>query len=509
MTTLTTTGEVGQEPLREPALDPERCYAAVASRDRRFDGFFVTAVRTTGIYCRPSCPARTPAPGNVTFHRTAAAAQAAGYRACRRCAPDAVPGEPGWDVVADVAGRAMRLIADGAVDRDGVEGLAGRLGYSSRHLNRLLVDRLGAPVLALARARRAQHARTLLAETELGAAEVAFAAGFGSVRQFNDTVRQVYAATPASLRGSRGRDRAAGRIRVTVPVRTPFAGPELLAFLADRAVDGVEVVRGTTYARTLDLPHGPGTVEVELPRLTPVDAGRLTAWFTLVDLRDLGAACERVRRLLDADCDPVAVDEHLGADPLLASSVAAVPGMRVPGHVDGHEAAVRAVLGQQVTVAAARTLAARLVASSGPEVPTAVPGLTRLFPAAEAVAALDAAALAMPRSRARALVGLSALVASGEIHLDRGDDRRRVRERLLGVPGIGPWTASYVAMRALGDPDQLLCTDTGTREALRALGVDPGRAQQLASGWAPWRSYAQVRLWHQLTVAHRSPGGPR
>jgi len=484
----------------DPGLDPVRCHAAVASRDRRFDGVFITAVRTTGIYCRPSCPARTPAPENVTFHRTAAAAQAAGYRACRRCAPDAVPGEPGWDVVADVAGRAMRLVADGVVDREGVEGLADRLGYSSRHLNRLLVEQLGAPALALARARRAQHARTLLTETDLGASEIAFAAGFGSVRQFNETIRQVYDATPGSLRGRRIGSGGAGRIRVTVPVRTPFAGPELLEFLAARAVEGVEVVRGSTYARTLDLPYGPGAVEIVLPRLVAGDPGRLTAWFSLDDLRDLGAASERVRRLLDADCDPVAVDERLGADPLLAASVTAVPGMRVPGHVDGHEVAVRAVLGQQVTLAAARTLAGRLVEAYGRPVTTEVPGLDRLFPSAEAVAGVDPASLAMPASRARALVGLSGLLASGEVHLDRGDDRARVREQLLALPGMGPWTASYVAMRALGDPDQFLPTDTGTRDALRALGADPRDALRLSADWAPWRSYAQVRLWHSLAA---------
>lgn len=497
-------------PVPDSLLDPVRCHAAVASRDRRFDGVFVTAVRTTGIYCRPSCPARTPAFENVTFHRTAAAAQAAGYRACRRCAPDAVPGEPGWDVVADVAGRAMRLIADGVVDRVGVEGLADRLNYSSRHLNRLLVEQLGAPALALARARRAQHARTLLVETDLDVSQVAFAAGFGSVRQFNDTIRQVYDATPVALRGRHGARRGGGRIRVNLPVRTPFAGPELLQFLAVRAVAGVEVVSGSTYARTLDLPYGPGTVEIDLARLEAGEVGRLTAWFTLDDLRDLGAASERVRRLLDADCDPVAVDERLGADALLAASVAAVPGLRVPGHVDGHEVAVRAVLGQQVTVAAARTLAGRLVEAYGRPAATQVPGLDRLFPSADAVAGLDPASLAMPASRARALVGLSRLVAAGEIHLDRGDDRARVREQLLAVPGIGPWTASYLAMRALGDPDQFLPTDTGTRDALRARGADPKDAVRLAVGWAPWRSYAQVRLWHSLgAAAAPTPDRPR
>lgn len=505
------------ETTSDAVAQHERCYRAVASRDRRFDGVFITTVHTTGIYCRPSCPARTPARENVTFVRTAAAAQAAGFRACKRCAPDAVPGEPGWDVAADVAGRAMRLISDGTVDRDGVEGLARRLGFSSRHLNRILVDELGAPALALARSRRAQHARTLLASTELAMADVAFAAGFGSVRQFNDTLRGVYGRTPGELRGHRGTCDPSGRVRVVLPVRTPFAGPELLAFLATRAVAGVEKVEADVYARTLDLPHAPGAVEIALPRLAAGEPGRLEAWFSLGDLRDLGAATERVRRLVDADCDPGAVDEVLGAGGLLAPSVAQVPGLRVPGHVDGHEVAVRAVLGQQVSVGAARTLTARLVASHGREVETGVAGLTHLFPDAASVAGLDPQSLAMPASRASALVRLSTLLANGELHLDRGEDRAQVRDRMLAVPGIGPWTADYVAMRALGDPDRFLPRDTGTRDALVRLGADPKDADRLGSAWAPWRSYAQTRLWHSLslpapadtTPARHTDGGSR
>lgn len=483
----------------DDGAEHERCYRVVASRDRRFDGVFITTVHTTGIYCRPSCPARTPARENISFVRTAAAAQAAGFRACKRCAPDAVPGEPGWDIKADAAGRAMRLISDGVVDRDGVRGLAARLGFSSRHIGRLLVDELGASPLALARARRAHHARTLLASTDLTAADVAFASGFGSVRQFNDTVRAVYDATPGQLRARATRPDAGGRIRVALAVRTPYAGPEILAFLAARAVAGVEVVRDGIYARTLDLPHAPGTVEVALPRLAADDPGRLEAWFRLGDLRDLGAAIERVRRLLDADCDPGAVDSHLGSDPLLAASVARAPGLRVPGHVDGHEVLVRAVLGQQVTVGAAQTHAMRLAAVHGRAVESPVEGLRRLFPDAVAIAGLAPEALPMPRARGRALVEASRLLASGEIHLDRGEDRSEVRSRLLAVPGIGAWTADYVAMRALGDPDRFLPRDTGTRDALLRLGLDPSRAEQTSRAWAPWRSYAQVRLWHSLT----------
>jgi len=490
-------------------LDAESCYRAVKSRDRRFDGVFFIAVRTTGIYCRPSCPARTPAYENVTFHPTAAAAQAAGYRACKRCLPDATPGSPDWDVAADVAGRAMRLIADGVVDRDGVEGLAGRIGYTSRHLTRILTQELGAGPLALARAKRAQTARVLLETTELGAADVAFAAGFSSVRQFNDTVREVYASTPTELRGRRGHGSTGGTIQLRLAVRTPFAGTALLGFLATRAVPGVECAAGTTYARTLRLPHGTGTVALELTDQSEAGATAFVpATFRLDDLRDLSAAVERVRRLLDADCDPVAVADAFAGDPVLGALTRATPGLRVPGHVDGDELAVRAVLGQQVTVAAARTAAARLTLQYGAPVPAAEPppgepvetsGLTHVFPTADRLAELDPESLPMPRARGRALVSLCRALASGDVRLDRGADRDAVRVSLLGIPGIGPWTADYIALRALGHPDVFLPHDIGIRDALRRVGRDPAEASRLAAAWSPWRSYAQLHLWHTLT----------
>ncbi|MCX6401572.1 MAG: helix-turn-helix domain-containing protein [Propionibacteriales bacterium] len=480
-------------------LDFERCYIVVQSRDRRFDGVFYTAVRTTGIYCRPSCPARTPASRNVSFHRTAAAAQTAGYRACKRCLPDATPGSPDWDLAATVAGRAMRLIGDGVVDREGVGGLAARLGYTPRHLSRLLTTELGAGPLALARTQRAQTARVLVESTGLSLTDVAFAAGFSSVRQFNETMQEVYAATPSELRGRRGvRGGAAGAIELRVAVRTPFAGRALLRFLADRAVSGVEVadVRpdGTGwYARTLDLPHGPGAARVELADVDGVGSSYVAMVLMLDDLRDTSAAVARMRALLDADADPIAIDGHLGADPALAHLVARRPGLRVPGHVDGHELAVRAVLGQQVTVVAARTAAARLVAAHGRPISTQVEGLTHLFPTAEVVAAIDPADFRMPRARGRALVGLSSALAAGDLVLDRGPDRNDVRRDLVALPGIGPWTADYIALRALGHPDIWLPTDVGVRNALAGHGpVDPGR-------WAPWRSYALLHLWTSLS----------
>jgi AraC family transcriptional regulator of adaptative response / DNA-3-methyladenine glycosylase II len=477
-------------------LDPESCYRAVKSRDRRFDGVFYTAVSTTGIYCRPSCPARTPAFHNVAFHPTAAAAQAAGFRACKRCLPDATPGSPDWDVAADVAGRTMRLIGDGVVDREGVDGLARRIGYTPRHLSRILTAELGAGPLALARAKRAQTARVLLETTDLGAADVAFAAGFSSVRQFNDTVREVYASTPTRLRGGRGRGSTGGTLQLRLAVRTPFAGRALLEFLAIRAVAAVEVTTDTTYARTLRLPHGSGAVELELAdHLEEGTTAFVPATFRLGDLRDLGAAVERVRRLVDADCDPVAI-----GDAFLGPAVRGTPGLRVPGHVDGDELAVRAVLGQQVTVAAARTTAGRLTEKYGESVSEPTEGLTRLFPTAARLAELEPEALPMPRSRGRALVALSGALAEGGLCLDRGAERDDVRLRLLAIPGIGPWTADYIALRALGHPDVFLPTDIGIRDALRGLGRDPADAESLADGWRPWRSYAQLYLWHTLST---------
>ncbi|MBS44960.1 MAG: AraC family transcriptional regulator [Nocardioides sp.] len=494
-------------------LDPDTCYRAVSSRDRRFDGVFYTAVRTTGIYCRPSCPARTPASANVTFHRSPASAQAAGYRACKRCLPDASPGSPGWDVAADVAGRAMRLIADGVVDREGVPGLAERLGYTPRHLGRILGAELGAGPLALARARRAQTARVLLETTDLSHADVAFAAGFSSVRQFNDTVREVYAATPGDLRGRRAArgggteqqgdeaDRTRGTLHLRLAVRTPFAADRLLAFLAYHVVPGVEAAGPGWYARTLRLPHGAGTLLLDLAPL-PEDAEPGTrvvpVRFDLADLRDTPAAVERTRRLLDADCDPEAVAGHLGADPVVGPLVRATPGLRVPGQVDGDETALRTVVGQQVSVAGARTVLGRVVAAYGEPVPTARPGLTHLFPDAASLATADPEDLPMPRARGRALVGLAQALAAGDVRLDRGPERDAVREQLLALRGIGPWTADYVAMRALAHPDVFLPTDIGVRNALAGLGHDPATVLERTDDWRPWRSYALMHLWDTL-----------
>ncbi|OZM83803.1 AlkA N-terminal domain-containing protein [Pseudonocardia sp. MH-G8] len=489
-------------------LDQERCYRAVASRDARFDGHFITAVRTTGIYCRPSCPAVTPKRANVEFLPTAGAAQQRGYRACRRCQPDAVPGSPDWDLRADLAARAMRLISDGVVERDGVPGLATRLGYSERHLNRVLTAELGAGPLALARAHRAHTARLLIETTPLGMADIAFAAGFASVRQFNDTVREVYGVAPTTLRTEAGRRRgagpgAAGTLVLRLPYRPPFDADGLLAFFAARALAGVESIEAGTYRRTLRLPHGPATVVLDL---TPAPRnGHVVATLRLADPRDLGPAVARLRRLLDLDADPLAVDAVLGADPDLAPAVAAVPGIRLPGTVDGAETAFRAVLGQQVSVAAARTAASRLAAALGERLPPALAadGPDLLFPTAATIAARGAEVLTGPQRRIATVLGLAAAVADGTLVLDPGRDAADLRSTLTALPGVGPWTAGYLAMRLLGDPDELLATDLGVRRGAAALGLpsDLAGLTARATGWAPWRSYAATHLWRAMPAA--------
>jgi AraC family transcriptional regulator, regulatory protein of adaptative response / DNA-3-methyladenine glycosylase II len=489
--------------------DPERCFQAARSKDARFDGVFFIGVTSTGIYCRPSCPARTPKRENVRFYPSAPAAQQAGFRACLRCRPDATPGSPEWNLRADVVARAMRLIRDGIVDREGVGGLARRLGYSARHLNRVISAEVGTGPLAIARAQRGQTARILLETTDLPIAHVAFAAGFSSVRQCNETVQEIFADTPRGLRarGPAGRGRNAGPIdgtsqgiRLRLPFRRPFSPDSVLGFLGTRAVPGVEALDGRTYRRSLRLPHGYAIASVRAADRPDDARGFVVGELHLSDLRDLTTAVSRCRQLLDLDADPVAVLEALRADPLLGPLVGADPGRRVPGATDGFELAVRAIIGQQVSVPGARTVAGRLVAAAGDVLPEPMGGITHLFPTPGALIALaddDPSAFAMPASRRRALVELSRAVEVGTIVIDPGSEPSELRASLVALPGIGPWTAEYVTMRALRHPDAFMPTDLGIRRAARALGLpdDPARLSAVAEGWRPWRSYAMVHLW--------------
>jgi AraC family transcriptional regulator of adaptative response / DNA-3-methyladenine glycosylase II len=469
--------------------DADTCYRAVQSRDARFDGWFFTAVRTTGIYCRPSCPAITPQRRNVTFHPSAAAAQRAGYRACKRCRPDASPGSPDWNLRGDLAGRALRLIADGVLDREGVPGLATRLGYSERQIHRTLMAEVGAGPLALARAQRAQTARVLLETTDLPVTDVAFAAGFASVRQFNDTVRAVFATTPSGLRAGRrpGGTGEAGVVTLRLPYREPIELSALLDFLGAHAIPGVESYADGVFTRVLHAPSGPALVSLS------AGDGAVLCRARLQHTRDLVAVVARVRRLLDLDADPVAVDAVLGADPALALAVRKRPGLRSPGAVDGFEMTVRTIVGQQISVSGARTVLGRIVAEHGRPAFEGEPWL--VFPDADRFAALDPASLPMPRARGRSVAAVAAAFAGGAVSLDPGADRADVRAALLALPGIGPWSADYLLMRAAGHPDVLLGTDLVVRHAADDLGVDlrDGRAD-----WAPWRSYANYHLWAHL-----------
>jgi AraC family transcriptional regulator of adaptative response / DNA-3-methyladenine glycosylase II len=459
--------------------DPDRCYQAAHSKDARFDGVFFIAVTSTGIYCRPSCPARTPMRKNVRFYPSAAAAQQAGFRACLRCRPDATPGSPEWNLRADVVARAMRLIRDGVI---------------------------GTGPLAIARAQRSQTARVLLETTNLPISHIAFAAGFASVRQCNETVQQIFAKTPSALRARvphrAARDRTDGTtqgIRLRLPGRRPLDVASVLTFFGTRAVPGIEAFDGTTYRRSLRLPHGYGSVAL---RADDESDGPVfvNAELHLSDLRDLTTAVARCRQLLDLDADPIAVLEALGGDPLLGPLVIADPGRRVPGAADGFELAVRAVIGQQVSVTGARTVAGRLVAAAGDALPEGRHGVTHLFPTPVALIDLaerDPAAFSMPASRRRALVALAHAVEDGSVTIDPGTDPQQLRSRLVALPGIGPWTAEYVAMRALRDPDAFMPTDLGILRAARGLGLpeDRGQLAQLTDRWRPWRSYAMAHLW--------------
>jgi AraC family transcriptional regulator of adaptative response / DNA-3-methyladenine glycosylase II len=470
--------------------DFDVCYRAVQGRDTRFDGWFFTAVSTTGIYCRPSCPAITPKRGNVSFHPSAAAAQRAGYRACKRCRPDATPGSPQWNVRGDLVGRALRLIGDGVIDREGVPGLARRLGYSERQVHRALVAEVGAGPLALARAQRSQTARVLLETTELPITDVAFAAGFASVRQFNETVQAVFATTPSGLRSARrqGGPSEAGVISLRLPYRHPHDLGWTLDFLGAHAVAGMEDYADGEFACVLRAPGGPALVS-----LAPADTA-VQCRVRLHDTRDLVTVVARMRRLLDLDADPVAIDAALESDPALAPLVRKRPGLRSPGALDGFETAVRTVVGQQISVAGARTVLARMVSAYGEPAFEGEPW--RLFPAPDVLAEVDPSALPMPRSRGRTVVALAAACAAG-LELDPGADRDELRAALIAMPGIGPWTADYLRMRTMSDPDVLLSGDLVVRRAAADVGVDLAGERP---DWAPWRSYATYHLWAHLVA---------
>jgi AraC family transcriptional regulator of adaptative response / DNA-3-methyladenine glycosylase II len=463
--------------------DPDSCYRAVSSRDGRWDGRLYLGVVSTGVYCRPSCPARTPKPQNCRYYVSGSAAVAAGFRACRRCRPDALPGTRDDDHRGDLVARALRLIRDGAVDEAGVAGLAGRLNVSERHLTRVLTAQVGVGPARLASSRRAQLARLVIEQSSMSMADVAFTAGFTSIRQFNDVMRAEFGRPPSALRTPRRADdrRPTARgpgLTLRLPYREPYAADRVWGYLGSRFVPGVEhVEEDGALVRRFRTRCGVGRVAVQRPA-----AGVVRLRLELAALSDLGPAVAAVRRWLDLDADPTAVMTTLALDPHLAAMVHATPGLRVPGTLDGFELAVRAVVGQQVSVAGARTLLGRVAGAVGE------PGL---FPSAAQVADAGPSALAglgLTGRRVETLVQLATAVADGGLELDPGTDRADARRRLLAVPGVGPWTADYVALRALGDPDAWPGTDLVLARRVKAEALDPVR-------WRPWRGYAAMYLW--------------
>jgi AraC family transcriptional regulator of adaptative response / DNA-3-methyladenine glycosylase II len=453
-------------------LDFDSCYRAVSARDARFDGRFYTAVTTTRIYCRPICPARTPASRNVRFYRHAASAEAAGFRPCKRCRPELSPGDPGWDVRGDLVGRALRLIDDGGADEQGVAGLARRLHITERHLHRLFVSELGVGPLAVARTKRLLLAKQLLTETGLPVTDVAFAAGFGSVRQFNATMRETYGFTPSELRATAGPRASDASLRLRLHRREPYDVEGVFAFLASRAIPGLEVADRTSYSRAV-----PGGTITLTPR-----QDHIALDVVVDDTRQLARVVARCRRLLDLDADPDAIAEILGQTSL-GPLVAARPGLRVPGAFDGFELAVRAVVGQQISVAGARTLLGRIVTRA------AAPG--GLFPTPAHLLETDLTGLGLTNRRIETLKDLAARLAEGQIDLDGGQDPAEAVAGLLEVPGIGPWTASYIALRALRDPDAWPTGDLVLKKRMAALGITDDHIER----WRPWRAYAALHLW--------------
>lgn len=484
-----------------PLLDEELCYRAVAARDARFDGRFFTCVRSTGIYCRPVCPAPTPGRKQCVFVSSAAAAEAAGFRSCLRCRPEAAPGAPAWTGTQATVTRALRLIEAGALDREDIESFAARLGLGGRHLRRLFVTQLGATPQAVAANRRLLTAKQLLTETQLPIAEVAHAAGYGSLRRFNDAVRKAYGSPPGALRTSNAPGRndpphsEDGSIALRLGYRGPYDFPRMLAYLAARAIPGVEAVSEDRYMRSFRLGDSTGLIEARDEPTRRALAIRIHMHRGPLPLRLVVA---RLKRLFDLDADPDAIGQALAGDDLTGSRLADAPGLRIPGAFDGYELAIRAILGQQVSVKGATTLAARLSAAHGETLDGAEGPVTLLFPQAAMLAAGDLSGIGLTTARMKTIAALSAVQAEGRIDLS-GETSMSPADtvaHLKALPGIGDWTAQYIALRALGEPDAFPAGDLVLRK-IAGNGTPVSEAAMLARAaqWRPWRGYAAMALW--------------
>jgi AraC family transcriptional regulator of adaptative response / DNA-3-methyladenine glycosylase II len=473
-------------------LDVAACERARQARDARFDGRFFVAVASTRIYCRPTCPVQPPKAQSVRFYPTAAAAQAAGFRPCLRCRPEAAPGTPAWAGTGVTVARALRLIAEGALDQGSVAALADRLGIGERHLRKLFAARVGASPLAVAKTRRLHLAKQLLDETALPMTAVAEASGYGSLRRFNATFQEIYGRAPGSLRRAAAPENGACRLRLSY--RPPWEWEQFRAHFALRALSGVEEVHPDRYVRTFRLGSTTGWLSVR-----PVPEARvLELTFSPGGIAELPALVARVRRMFDLDADPAPIAAHLAADPVLAPLVARWPGLRLPTAFDPFEQAVRAIVGQQVAVKAAVTVTGRLVARLGEALGNAPEGgPDRLFPTPEAIAGGDLDGLGMPGRRVETVRGFARAVASGELALSADRGVEEFMARLRALPGVGPWTAEYLALRALGEPDAFPASDLGLLKA-KVWGRDPPTPRALAEraeAWRPWRAYAAVYLW--------------
>ena len=485
-------------------LTRQICDRARRSHDARFDGRFFIAVTTTRVYCRPVCPVRAPKDDHIRYFPTAAAAEAAGFRPCLRCRPEASPGTPAWVGTSAVVSRALRLIGEGSLDEDGVDALAGRLGMTARHLRRLFLQHLGATPVEVAHTRRVHFAKKLLDETALAFSQVAFASGFGSVRRFNSQIRRTYARTPTELRRL-ARQRVVADpecYRFRLAYRPPYDWAALLAFLSARATPGVESVEQSRYRRTITVDGAHGAIDVSRAESGPA----LWLEVRFPDPRALLFIVERVRRLFDLGADPAVIAEHLRADPMLLKPLAGHPGIRVPGAWDGFELAVRAILGQQVSVRAATTIAGRLAAMFGTPVADAR-GLSRLFPTPAQLkdAALERAGV-MP-ARAAAIRSLARQVGDGRLALGPCIDGRATIAALTACQGIGDWTAEYIAMRALGEPDAFPRGDLVLRRL--AGGLTARALDRRSDAWRPWRAYAAMLLWQQAVDDDQRTGRVR
>ncbi len=480
-------------------MDHDACYRAIETRDHRFDGRLFVAVTTTGIYCRPFCPARTPRRENVRFFQSAAAAQEAGFRPCLRCRPETSPELAFWRGSSNTVSRALGLIEAGALDGANVEALAARLGIGERQLRRLFRQHLGASPISIAQTRRMLLAKQLIQDTRLPMTEVAAAAGFGSIRRFNETFQQLYRRPPRALRRTGVAEQsaaAAGAVTVKLGYRPPYDWDAILSFLRARAIPGVEAVSSGRYARTIGIDGEHGVLVVEL-----AERNCLKATVRFPDLRNLPAIIARVRRVFDLASDPVAIGAHLSQDPVLAPLVGGRLGLRVPGAWDGFELAVRAILGQQITVSAATRLAGKLVLCHGEKIADAAAldhGLTHVFPTPRQLAGQDLAAVGMPGARRMAISSLAAAVVADPLIFGPRRSLEEAIAQLRTLPGIGEWTSQYIAMRELREPDAFPAADIGLLRAMRdAQGVRPSPAALLAHAeqWRPWRAYAALHLW--------------